>query len=278
MSIDYYIQIASQRQGPYDVVSVIRKIRNYTVSPDTIIFRGHDEQGNPAMHLPEFNEVFRDRDEDKALPGSAELPRLTFQGAFKLGMEFLKQHTSATVLTGIMLFAWLISTIVFAKILPGVVVGLLSSIAGYFFFVIYQLCILRKSRMQLLTPDFYRSMFKKNGLRLLVVALITSATVFFLPIFAGMVGGPLLEYFLILIPGSFILTFLFFAPMLVFDRGLSPVQAIKQSISSLRRMGFDNVLVIYLMVLVNFSPLIIITLPITIGALCEIYDSHFNEY
>lgn len=276
--MDYFVQNGNQQQGPYDAVAIIRKIRNFTISADTVLFREYEESGVPAIQMPEFHDIFRDLEEESALPGSIAVPRLTFAGTIKDGFEFLKHHTSSTVLTGVMLFGWLFSVVIFSKFVSGIPLGILSSVTGYFLFVMYQLCILRKSRMQLLTREFYRAMFKKYWLRLLTVSFITSASVFFLPVAVGAFAGPVTEYFLILIPGTFILTFLFFAPMLVFDRGISAGQAIKMSIVNLRRLGFDNVLVIYLLILVNFSPLIIITLPVTMGALCEIYDSHFNEY
>lgn len=275
---DYYIFDGNRRVGPYDMVAIIRKIRNYSVFRETPLYRDFDEEAQPAVRMPEFYDVFNELEQEPTLSDKRELPRLTFPATLKSGYEFLKLNTFSTVLTGLMLLVFLVSVAVFSKVIGGIPLGIIVSTFGYFAFVIYLLCIHRKSRMQLLTREFYHITFRKCGLRLLVVATITAATVFYLPIFIGAFAGPAVEYFLILIPGTFILTFLFFAPLLIVDRGMKPIPALKASIHNLRSLGFDNTLVIYLLILLNFSPLVIITLPITLGALCEIYDTHFNEY
>ena len=116
-----------------------------------------------------------------------------------------------------------------------------------------------------LLKNIVRSQFKP----LLIVSCIIALTT--------MIGA-----FLLIIPGLFILTLYIFTPLLIIDHKMPFWDAMETSRKLVLGSGTDNLGIIFALVVINFVggllvflPLLI-TLPVTISCLCEMYDELFN--
>lgn len=281
---EFYIQHEHRQHGPFDMMSMIRKIRNGQLQRDTMIIIMGEESSRRAADITEFYEIFEEveRSGDDGDEGRA-VPTFAFMQLLKNGTEVLLGNLVTSVYTGMFLLLLSISLLVFHQVAGGMGLAVLGSITGTFLFFFYQLAILRKIRMQLLNGQFLSSSIKRSGLQLFIVALIIGMAVFGIPLLLAQLLGPL-ALALILLPGSLIMMFMFFAPILVADRGMKATEAMRASYASMRSLGRDNFITLYLVMLVNFIgaaclliPLIL-TLPISVAALCEIYDDYFNEF
>lgn len=285
MSADeYYIEYESQRYGPYDMMSMIRKIRNGQVTHETIVFEAGEDTPLRASDVARFYEVFIELEQEGQEEGPDSKLSLGFKRLFKGAWELLAMNLVASVYTGaLLLFVVVFGFAAYATV--GEFVGaFLASILGYFLFGLYQMAILRKTRMQLVTGNFFVALVKRSGLQLLIVSAIAGSIIFAVPILLAQITVSPLPLALILIPGSFVMLALFYAPILVADRGIGAFEAIRGSISAIKSLGSDNFITIYMFFLMNYIgaslllvPLLL-TLPMTVAAFCELYDDHLNQF
>lgn len=281
---EFYIEHERQHVGPYDVMSVIRKIRNGEITRQTLIHEEGDETSRAVGEDPLFSEIFAEMDREGAGEEGDNKLTLGIKELFRNATDVLLQNMVMSVFTGIALFLIIVSVLGVYMFSHNVVVtSLLGAILGYFLFTLYQMSILRKTRMQLIGKRFFVSLIKRSGRQLLIVSAIIGTLVFALPVLLSQLVGPL-ALALILLPGSFVLLAMFYAPILVADRGIGAMAALRGSISAVKSLGRDNIITIYLVLLINFIgagaffvPLLI-TLPLTIAILCEIYDDHLNQF
>ncbi len=283
MMDEFYIEYNHQQLGPYDLMTMIRKIRNGQVTRDTIVQVSSMEGARKAGDWHHFFEVFIEADQERAQGNSSEKRSLSFVQMIKAGLETLSMNLVMSVYTGIFLIAFvLIVGALFALIGGGAVLMLLIGIVAYFLFSLYLLAILRKTRMQLLSAQYFKSILKRSGLQLLAVSSLLGLLIFGVPGVIAALTGPF-ALALILLPGSVLMMLFLFAPIAVADRGLKAKEAMQFSKQAMKSLGRDNFIALYLVLLVNFIggtlllvPLLL-TLPVTIAALCEVYDDHFND-
>lgn len=281
----YYIEYNQQQLGPFDMVSMMRKIRNGQVVRETVIYVNQDEEPHQAGEYLEFHEFFLELERAPAT-GEEEtrrMPSLSFVQLMKNGMEHLSVNLVMSVYSGIFLLLLSITLVVLYLVIgANALLAVLGSVIGCFFFSFYLLTILRKVRMQLLSRSYLGAIIKRAGKPLLIISLLLGTAVFAVPIALAMLVGPI-ALALILLPGSLLFLLFLFAPVLAADRGLGAIESLKQSSTLVRSVGGNNFIALYLVMLVNFIAatipiFLVITLPVTIAALCEVYDDHFNEF
>ena len=112
------------------------------------------------------------------------------------------------------------------------------------------------------------------------MATLVTLPAFSIPAFTSVFSIPL-AVALLFIPGTLVVCFTYFAGLLIVDRGFSTLQSIKGSAGFLKKLGGDNTVTIYTLILINYiaaAPLILllVTLPLTVAALNEIYDEHYS--
>lgn len=281
---EFFIEHERQNYGPYDLMSMIRKIRSGQITAHTVVFSGGEETGRHASDIPVFYEVFMElarEANEESYDGAAPL---TLVGLLKGALETFSLNLILSLYTGTLLLL-IIGLCLAIYVLTGgiLVTALVGGIAGCFLFALYQMAILRKTRMQLVGLGFFIGIIKRCGLALLLVSVITGVFVFAVPIILTEAVGPV-ALALILLPGSFIMLAALFAPMLAVDRGMGGIEALRGSCAALRTLGRDNIITLYLLLLMNFIgaafllvPLLM-SLPLTIAALCEVYDEHLNQF
>jgi hypothetical protein len=278
--MQYYILRDSEQEGPYDLIAIIRKIKNGSLSRSSILLDG--DKKVVAENIPQLEEVFNEHEKAFALSDEKGYVPAGYFTALKKGWELVRFHLSFAVVTGIHALIALTVVYLLSGIFENLLLGLLSALWCYFIFIIYTLSILRKSRMQLLNIRYYKNLMAKYGGQLVILAQIFVVITAFLPIIFTPILGPL-AYFLFLVPGSLLLTYIFFVPMVMCDRGVSIKEAFVINHERMKYGGLDNFTLCYTLLMTNIiaAPTIVgpfIILPVTFAALSEVYDSLYNEY
>ncbi|MGB1539658.1 MAG: hypothetical protein ACPG80_01745, partial [Rickettsiales bacterium] len=133
---EYYIHIDEQLDGPYDLVGVIRKVRNGVVKEDTLITSTANPEPKPAGSYAELESFFQ----PEADAPRAQAPKVarakTLGAALTGGLEFLKSNSGVIVYTGLFLVIWLMLAIIFiyGKGIVAITIGIAASylvLAGY---------------------------------------------------------------------------------------------------------------------------------------------------
>ncbi len=281
---EFYIELERQHYGPYDLMSIIRKIRSGQIIEETVIFAAGEEEGSPAGRMPVFRDVFLEMADEAATDGTERATSLKFSFLLKNAFETFAMNLVMSLYTGMLLLGIIILGLAIYTVTGNFeITALLGSIFGCYAFMLYQMAILRKTRMQLIGFGFFTSIIRRRGLHLLIVSAILGTIVFAIPIILSDTVGPM-TLALILLPGSFILFAMVYAPFFVADRGIGAFEAMRCSCSSLSSLGRDNVITLYLVFLLNFIgagilgvPLLL-SLPLTLTALCEVYDEQLNQF
>ncbi len=282
MNTQYYIEEEHHQLGPFDLISMIRKIRNGQVGRQTPVMVQGEETYRPAESIDDLADVFIEM-ESSVVVEEAPKVSLGFMQLAKRGAEFFAQNLIMSVYTGVfLLLAVILNTIIATVTGTGPVFIIIAGIIGYFLFSLYLMATLRKARMQLLSGHFFVNMVKRSGLHILGVSALIALPVFVVPTILASLAGPLLLA-LILLPGSLLMMWFFYAPFYAADHGMGTIDALSASMHAVRSIGGDNFISLYLVLFVNFIAatipiFLLLTLPITIGALCEVYDDHFNQF
>ncbi len=280
--MDYYVEVDGRKQGPFDTMALIRKIRGGRLKRMDVIWLGWDGERVSAIDINGFLEIFDEYDEE-AFKQEMKPTAQRVYGVKELlvgGVDFLTQNLIVLVFTGVFFVLGLGGGALLSAI--PLVGGLFAGFWLYGVFSLYQVSMLRKSRMQLVTPEFLIAVVKRFGLQLMGASVVIGGLLFGLPaLLATFTGQPAL-LFLMLLPGSVMWMFFCFAPLLIVDRGMKGIPALGYSFNMVRQMG-PNMLTIYTILLVNYiaAPtgiLLVLSLPVTMVAMCELYDSFFNQF
>jgi hypothetical protein len=279
---EYFIRQGNREEGPLDLFSVVRRIRSGRITRETLIARTGEEQFRSAAAFEELREVLVEAEQAGSVPGQERRMQLGYLALMRGGVEFLMQHVTVCVYAGIFLLTLILGAALLVSIFGTLVGTLLAGVFGAFTFFLFLISMLRRCRMQLVGPRFFRDVLKRFGKQLLVVSLPLGILVFALPVVIAHFMGPL-ALIIILFPGSLVMLWLFYAPVLVVDRGMKANAALRQSFAMMGSIGGDNFITLYLVLLTNFIAatipvFLLVTLPITLSALCEVYDTQFNQF
>lgn len=277
---EYYIEEGSTRIGPLDLLTLVRRVRQGKLAKETLIFAEGMPEALPAYLVPEIKSVFDDQVMIDSQPDIMTNGKFSFMQLMRDGFEFFKYNQSTAMIVGAFLLIGALGGFVFSLIPVSLIAVILSGIWSYAVFGLMQVAMLKKSRMQLLSPKEMTMLAKKCGLKLLTVSLLTLIVPFIIPAIVSSIVGPF-GWFLLLVPGTFLWAYLFYVPLIVVDLNVSVKNAFSANHRGMKKMGLDNFSVIYLLLMVNVivAPLLLpllITLPITLCALCEMYDVVYN--
>jgi uncharacterized membrane protein len=162
---------------------------------------------------------------------------------------------------------------------------MLCFILGHFLLSCYMLSVLRMSRGQPVDPGYMKSKIVP-----VIKSLLMSSVFISLPSILGLaimtsgmpVAVQVVGLFIFAIPGLFALAVYSFTPLMIIDKGMDVWESMETSRKAVLKGGSESAGVIYALYVINFlAGLCIlipmaITLPITMGALTEIYDDMFG--
>lgn len=281
----YFIEENGRKQGPFDMIAMLRRVRSGRLKRMDVIWLDWAGERVSAYQVPEFEEMFCEYEDGEA--GNDVVPdapaNLSLGKLLKDGLEYIVQHVIITVITGALLFAILFGGGIIASLLPAMIGFPLACVWGFLLFALFQIGMLRINRMQIVTPDFFMGVLKRSGLSITIISTVSALLVGGIPvILATMLEMPWLMAW-VFFPGSVLWFALFFAPMIAADRRIGALAAMGQSVKLLGRIGANNASVLFTVWMLNFifgatGILLVITLPLTLIILCDVYDSHFNQY
>jgi len=278
----YYIETAGGRDGPYDAMSMVRKIRNSKINEQTIVYVGEAYAGVPAGELHEFELFFNPPSdaEDAPLPLLDE--NLYFSEMLKDAWAYYTENQLLSLGAGGIVIGGIILGMILSTVLPyTAIAGLMSIIGGLtlFLFLIY---ITRHVTAQEVDQVFVMDLAKTRGLDLLAAAAIAAGIPIGIPTIIS-VYMPTLGIILTIL-GCLVFALFIFAPLfLLHDPTLRFKQALLMSKSWVLDQKVTNILIIMGLVIINviaaacFLIPVFITLPVTFVALADLFAQRVNE-
>jgi hypothetical protein len=296
MTKQYHILAGSSQKGPYDLVMLIRKIRNGSLTDDALVTEEGEKDPRRAKEWPELAEYFIEKKEVRNLTGDKERSDVfSLSRAFQGGWQFLQQNLVACIFSGFsVLLCLLMLSGVYAVLPPPI--NTMGYMACFVFFQLlfscYMLLVLRMIRGQPADFDYFSSKFFPAIKSLLLLGLIVS-----IPSLIGLfllTNRQILSNYednewlislagllILVIPGLYVLSLHVFAPLLILDQGYTVWEAIQMSRKAILRYGIGESSIIYTIYLALFFgammamlPLALL-MPITTSALCEFYEECF---
>lgn len=276
MDSTFYIFAHEHLEGPYDLLSMIRKIKNGRITRDSQITLDPLDAPRPAGQYPLLLEVIEDQERVNAMAAQEPDAGISLFSALKGGWDVFQLNQTTAILTGVFALVALFGVMFFSVIPYPVVQGIVSAIWSYFVFNLYLIALSRKARMQLVHTEFYLWLLKKWK-PLLLASILGSLVPGIIPaLLFPLIGPPAL--FLIFIPGLLVLAYLLFVPLIIVDQSVGLREALLINARKFKAAGVDFYSVIFGLVATNIIPLFPITMPVTLGAACECYDRVYNEY
>jgi hypothetical protein len=279
----YYIEYDGGNDGPFDLLGIIRKVRNGSLQKHHLVSRDDDIRPKPAYQHPDLYDVFIEQDKvDQEQDNIPADQNISFVGLIKSGISVLKEDQTAAVLTGIFLIILFFLVGISTMTLPVLVAGLIVPILAFMCFEVCLIAILRLSRVQMLSFRYITEIIRTHGISLLVAALPAALVAFTIPwLLSDIIGKG--AWGLMVIAGFPVIAYFFYVPLLVADRNMGIREAFAINNKVMRSIGLELYLLILGLLLINvvaaaFIILPLLTLPITLLGLMTLYDHYFNEY
>lgn len=265
---NYYIDTNGSKEGPYDLVTVMRRIRARKIGPDTLIYIDEATTPQPASQITDVA-LFFTRDEPEPTNTdqlrkrrSSEVPGLSALVAE--GWRFTMEHNVMTVYAGALLLVCLLLGAGLVNMLGNFVGGMITWLIFVELHNFYIVFLLRTYRGQTMSSDFVNHQLGP---------IITKLAIGSLMLAFMMVGG--LVFFVI---PCFIVSVLYiFVPFLLLDHNFSSIEAMQASRMLLQKRDWRYFGMVSLLVLFHFVCLMLIipiplTLPIYAVAISELYE------
>ena len=283
-----YIRETERPDGPYDMMAVIRKIRNGVIGEDTLVSFYPDEEPAPASAIPEVLALIEEEKQSGIQPAAVAAPTAprVFGGGrpqknlFKLlsgpGLDFLRNSMNAAIYSGVFIVLWLI---IGASLIYGgsVMSALIGIILCYFLMGGYLFGVLRYVRGNPVNPGEVIRQMKATLPHMGIVSLIVGmlmlpGLVLVLKVLTGdniVISLPIMFLTLLVV-----MTFFAFAPLLIIDRGMDFWDAITVSSKIVR--SNNNIGIVFGLIAINFILFFLmpIIFPMTMGVLVELYDEY----
>jgi hypothetical protein len=277
MSSTFFIASNDGLEGPYDLLSMIRKIKNGRLTRLTMVTLDPSEAPFHAEQHPVLREVMDDLKQEILSPTQEIDSCITLFGALRGGWDVFQINPTTALTTGVFAVVALFGILLLSVIPFGVIQGILCALWCALAFSAYLITLSRKSRMQIVHSDFYRWLMKKWR-SLIVASLITCSVPGILPsLLYPLMGSVALP--LVFVPGALWVAYFLYVPLIITDRSIGVREALSINAAKMREAGVDFYSIVLGLVATNvIVPVLPITMPVTLGAACDIYDRVYNEY
>lgn len=263
MKPHFYIHSDGNREGPNDLLTMMRRIKNGKVSAGTMVSTDTMDVPMPASRLQDLA-MFFDSGEKDDKSGAGERSRRSFSQFFDVGWRFISGNQNMSVFGGaIVLLTFLLGLPLYDIGGIGVAI-MISSLVFFILQSIYMISALRLNRGQHINADFIQSAILANSVPLVLGSCILGVLFW--------VGVAFL-----IVPGVIMLSVYAFMPFLISDRGFSVIEAMEASrmlIARDKSAYFPTMIGLVGLHLLSCATVVLIplTLPILAGALSELYD------
>jgi hypothetical protein len=257
----YTIVTPGGKDGPHDLVSIMRKIRSGKVTSDTLLFLNQETTPVAASSVAEIKIFF---ETSSVTQDSKRKTQLRRSQVVSRGWQFVSQHTYATAYAGLLVVICVSMLMIFSQFLPPVIAYGSVWVTFVVLHNIYLLWLLSEYRGQQ-----YASQFLSRYLLPNLAALIFSSL-----LLAMMISGGLIA---LIIPGILVAVIYVFVPFLMADRRYRVVEAMLASRLLIQKAGKKNMMTIVGLVGVHFICLLLVipiplTLPLFAAMLSDIYE------
>ncbi len=286
MSTYYILDDVGNHAGPYDLVYIVKKIRNGSITGNTQISL---DKFSPACKASEIEEIadFLEEAQTETVSMNDTVNKKSKPLSLWLrnGWNFLQANQLSTLYSGCYVVFLLVSTGVISILFPPTLEMLgyaTSLILAQYFFTGYFYSVLRMVRGQPVDYSFIKLKMQPHRKALFIASLMMS---FFIicGILLMVSGGSaaVVGLLIVALPGFYKLTIFIFAPLLILDKGMNFWDALETSRKTIRSKGMETTGIIFALLIINFLfgllfliPMII-SLPITMAAISEMYDETF---
>lgn len=279
--MNYFIRDKVLAEGPYDLMAMIRKIRNRTVVQTTLISAGAGGEPKAAGEWKELEEFFQDGDEDSSATDFVRIkPSHNFQELLGQNINFLKGNPAIAMYSGIFMVGWLLVGMLFL-FERDIIKSLIGITLSYFFMGGYLYGMHKYVRGNPVRTSDVLAKMLSSAFPMLTVSLVVALL---------MVPGLIIAYYIlppeklsVSLPILFsllflIMTFFAFTPLLIVHKRRHVLEAILESIRLVLRHKGENLGIVFGLTTLNFLflPVLPIVLPITSAALVELYEESMS--
>jgi len=281
--MEYFLLLDGKKQGPFDMIAIIKKVKNGALNAESLISQGAGAEFVKASDIPEVAELI----EEHAHPnvdGSSFGGKITLKACVLEGVELWSRRIiDYTLLAGLVLAAAFGVRMLASKAMPdSILPAYLGGVLAIFLFSLFFCYVLETKRSQSIDIKEFLQVVKRNALGFAGLSLFLG--LFILPYGIGMTAGLLFNFVFV-----FIITLLVFTPFLAKDAGVGVLESARLSAKRVIKVGGDNFGVIFAVVALNLFVAILpglimpellgiglfLSLPVTISALAYIYDQIF---
>lgn len=266
MKYYYYVSETKEKDGPHDLVTMMRRIRSGIVTPDTMVYNEYGEQV-PAHDIQELSPFFNNPTQNLRSELESSF-RISIPEFFSLGWNFISTNYDIMVFAGITI----VLPVLLGLLLSVFLGNIAASAAGLMLFLILQAYFfavsLRVYRAQKVDIDFIEKMLSPIVWKIFGLAIIFSAAI------------PLLGALLV-VPGI-IATFIFIlASLIIYDnhydigKAISYAFSLSKKINPSSRMNLYFITFLYIVSIILIFP-IPLMLPIFAGGICSVYEDLIN--
>lgn len=279
MSTEFYIVEGEQRQGPFDTLAMMRRIRNGKVTADTMLFVTGStiplragEVKALAGFLSDPEGAAEPEQQQRAVPTE----HLDLNAMVTDAWVFFGDNQTLTITAGAFTIGAFILSFIASAFLPAFATTIVASTFAGFALFLFFATILRKVIDQPVDLAFFKDFLIKRGLDIFICAFIAIGLPFGLPVLiGGLIGAP--GYFLLI--GSMLALACFsFAPMfLMAAPDIKYHQALKYSLEWVLAQGTKNIIMLCGLMFLNVIAALIFFVPvfaslsITAIALCDLF-------
>ncbi|MDX1975114.1 MAG: hypothetical protein SFT92_05505 [Rickettsiales bacterium] len=258
----YYIDYDGVKKGPFDPVTIIRRIRMGKILPDTAIYVGENEVAERAGSVVELADFFTGGGDTSKLRSEDNLPDLS--RLFHLGWHFTTEYSVMTVYAGVMLLISLFIAYICSRFLGNIAGGVIAFIFFMMLHSMYMVFILRMYRGQVVSSDFINRRVSPILATLAIATCLWSVL-----ILAGSA--------LFILPGMIMLVCFIFLPFYLVDFHHSLPEAFRACLSKYRKSSKTYSILLAVVVLLHLLCVILIlpaplSIPIFSAALAELYE------
>ncbi len=262
MQYYHYINSQQKKDGPHDLVTIMRRIRSGAIIPDTLICQG--EELIPAYRINELSSFFNNPVESMRQELN-NAPRLSLIHILDKGWHFTAGHQNMSVLAGAILLLAVLVGILTYEISHNIATSIMT---GWIMFLIMQSAFLvvslRIYRGQNLNLDFLDYTLAPLLGKLSLISVLFA--------FITMAGLPLL-----IIPSAIAMLICTSIPMIALDYNLGAMETIKKTYGLLKKLDTESqvklscLMLLYLVCIALIFP-IPLAMPILAGGLYSFYE------
>lgn len=287
MSTHFYIvDEVGNKSGPHDLVYMVKKIRSGTIVKTTMVTMEKSAPPQPAEAFEELLDFLEEQSVEVPSLQEVQIKKVrTLNHWLKSGWGFLQENQLSTMYSGLYVVYLLLSSAMVAVVFPPAMemLGYMGCfIIGQYFFTGYLYSVLRMVRSQPVDMSFIRLKMSPIKKQLLITSVMMSFFII-IGILLMIAGGTaaIVGLLIVALPGFYKISLFIFAPLLILDKGMNYWDALDTSRKTVNKSGLENTGIIFALLIINFVaglcflvPMIV-TLPITIAAICEMYDEIF---